>query len=68
MSRRVYQCIEWSEATQQCAVAAWVEQPSVVDVLPTLEQANSVGGAMFLSLAAIAAMSLLFPPKGVVEP
>lgn len=67
MSRRVYQCIEWIEATHDCAVAAWVEQPSFVDVLPTLEQANSVGGTMFLSLAALAAMSLLLPPRGVVE-
>lgn len=67
MSRRIYQCIEWVEATQQCAAAAWIEQPSVLDVLPTLEQANSVGGAMFLSLAALAAMSLLMPPRGVVE-
>lgn len=67
MSRRVYQCVEWIEATQECAAAAWVEQRSLVDLLPTLEQANSVGGTMFLSLAAIAAMSLLIPPRGVVE-
>lgn len=65
MSRRVYQCIEWVEATGECAAAAWVEQASFLDALPTLEQANSVGGAMFLSLAAIAAMALLFPPRSV---
>ncbi|MGY0559491.1 hypothetical protein ACW7G2_02020 [Luteimonas sp. A277] len=63
MSRRVYQCIEWVEATHECAAAAWVEHASVLDALPTLEQANGVGGAMFLSLAVIAAMTLLSPPR-----
>ncbi|MEZ0470078.1 hypothetical protein [Luteimonas salinilitoris] len=58
---RVYQCIEWNDTTQQCDVAAWIEQASILDVLPTVEQANTVGGAFFASIVAIAALSLLIP-------
>lgn len=63
MSRRVYQCIEWSEATQQCVAAAWIEQGSIVDLLPTVDQAQTVGLAMFASLVIIASMSLLSPSR-----
>lgn len=58
---RVYQCIEWNATTQVCDAAAWVEQASILDVLPTVEQANAVGFAFFASLAILASFSLLMP-------
>ena len=59
---RVLQCLDYNEAAQTCAVEAWVEQPaSFVHYLPTVDQAQTVGGAMFTAVVILAAMSLLFP-------
>lgn len=60
---RVYECVEWNPTTQACDAAAWVEQQSAPDWLPTVDQAQTVGGAVFVSLAMIAAMSLLLPSR-----
>lgn len=63
----VYECVQWNEVSQSCDVAAWVERASVLDALPSIEQAQSVGAAIFLSLALIAAMSLLLPPRSISD-
>lgn len=60
---RSYVCIEWNETTRQCEGAAWVEQASIADVLPTVEQAQAVGIVMFTTLVIIASMSLLSPSR-----
>ena len=62
---RVLQCIEWNDATQQCTTEAWVDQPSFVSMLPTMEQANSVGAVIFASLITLAAFKSLIvkPPS-----
>lgn len=61
---RVLQCVEWDEAAQTCTTEAWVEQPAAfVEYMPTVDQAQTVGVAMFLGLITIAAMSLLLPPR-----
>ncbi|MCE7031357.1 hypothetical protein LY625_01730 [Lysobacter sp. GX 14042] len=60
---RQYVCLEWNDTTQACEGAAWIEQQSAPDWLPTVEQAQTVGGAIFGSLALIAAMSLLLPNR-----
>ena len=60
---RVLHCIEWDEATRTCTTEAWVEDAGFVQYLPTVDQAQAVGGTMFAALVIIAAMSLLLPPK-----
>ena len=62
---RVLQCVQWDDATQTCATEAWIEQASILDALPTVEQANAVGLAIFLALAGIAAQGLLLPPREI---
>jgi hypothetical protein len=64
---RVYTCTEWSESAQQCVVAAWIEQPKFIDYLPNMEDAQSVGFHMFASLAILAAMALLLPPRSITD-
>lgn len=60
---RVYQCIEWNESTRACDGAAWVETASIVDALPSVEQAQEVGLAVFASLVILASFSLLLPSR-----
>lgn len=64
---RVYECVQWNEATQSCDVAAWVERVSIVGMLPTVEQAQLVGSWIFGSLVLLASMSLLFPPRSNLD-
>jgi len=63
MPRRVLECVEWNDTTQTCAVEAWVEPASLVQFLPTIDQAQAVGGAMFAACCVLAAMSLFLPPQ-----
>lgn len=63
MGTRVYTCVQWDEIAQTCSAGAWIEQASILDALPTVDQANTVGMAIFGSLALIAAMSLLTPSR-----
>jgi hypothetical protein len=59
---RVLQCTDWNETTQTCVTESWVlVDASVVSYLPTVEQAQTVGGAMFAACCVLAAMSLLLP-------
>lgn len=62
---RVLTCIDAVPAVDgSCAQQAWLEQPSWVDQLPTVEEANDIGMLFFFSLVAIAAAKRLFkPPK-----
>lgn len=47
-----------------CTQTAWIDQASVRDFLPTVEQANEVGVVMFTGLMILAvARKLLFPPS-----
>ena len=64
---RVYTCIDYDTSAGTCNAAAWIEQASILDALPTLEQAHGVGMAFFASLVVIAAMSLLLPSRGLSE-
>ena len=61
---RVLHCIEWNDTTQTCTVEAWVVQDAgLVHYLPTVDQAQAVGGAMFAACCVLAAMSLFLPPS-----
>ena len=62
---RVLACIDPVPAPDgTCAQAAFIEQPSWIDYLPTVEQANEIGVAVFTSLMILAvARKLLFPPE-----
>lgn len=64
---RVYTCVDFDTDTRTCNAAAWTEQASIVDALPTPEQAHGVGMVFFASLVLIAAMSLLLPSRGLSE-
>ncbi|MBD9368357.1 hypothetical protein [Xanthomonas sp. XNM01] len=59
---RVLTCIDPVPAEDgSCVQTAWLELPSWVDVLPTVEQANTVGPAIAGGLILLAAMRLLIP-------
>ena len=61
---RVLQCVEWNDVTQTCTTEAWVVAPAdFVSYLPTVDQAQAVGGAMFAACCVLAAMSLFLPPQ-----
>lgn len=60
---RVYECVQWNEVTQSCDAALFIERASFYAALPTVEQAQQVGGLLFGSIVALAAMSLLFPSR-----
>lgn len=64
----VYACPEFDQTTMQCASGQWVEIPDSGEawtaMLPTMEQANAVGIAMFTSLIVLVAFrDLLIPTK-----
>lgn len=61
---RVLTCLDAIPAPDgSCADARYVEQSTWVDYLPTVEQANEIGAAVFTSLMILAvARKLLFPP------
>lgn len=60
---KVLTCLDFDSTTQTCISEAWVDQSSIVDYLPTVEQANTIGAVMFTSLMTLAAARrLLFPP------
>ena len=63
--QRVLTCIQFDEATQQCATEAWVyPQDPALAALPTIEQAVEVGAAFMTSLLILAGVArLLRPPK-----
>lgn len=61
---RVLTCIDPVPAEDgTCAQAAYIEQRSIVDLLPSVEQADEVGFAFFGTVVLVAAMSLFFPSK-----
>lgn len=51
---KVLTCTDFDSTTQTCIAEAWVDQSSIVDYLPTIEQANGVGVAFAGSLILIA--------------
>lgn len=65
---RVLTCIDPVPAQDgTCSQTAWLEQPSWVGMLPTVEQANTVGPAIVFGLATLAALRLIIPSKGEDE-
>lgn len=62
---RVLACIDPSPLPDgQCQTTAWIEQGGIADMLPTMYQANVVGGAFFGSLVLIAFVKrTLKPPR-----
>ncbi|WP_036133477.1 hypothetical protein [Aerolutibacter daejeonensis] len=60
---RVLVCLDAVPAADgSCAQQAWVEQPSVADLLPTVAQANEIGWLFLGSLAVIAFVKHGFKP------
>lgn len=61
---RVLVCLDPTPAQDgSCAQTAWIEQPSIIDYLPTVEEANVVGPAFAAGLCILAALGLLNPKK-----
>lgn len=61
---RVLTCIDPLPAQDgSCAHQAWVEQGSIVQYLPTNEQAVEVGGVFFVSLFTLAAAKRILKPQ-----
>lgn len=61
---RTLACIDSVPAVDgTCAQTAWVEQASVVQYLPTVEQANLVGGVFFVAYLTLAIMQDLMSSK-----
>jgi len=62
---RVLTCIDAVPAADGSFTnTAWLDQPSWVEMLPTVEQANVVGPAIAAGLCLIAVMRLIIPKKG----
>lgn len=62
---RVLVCLDPTPAQDgSCQLQAWVEQPSIADMLPTVDQANIVGPAFVLGLCTLAALGLIRPRDG----
>lgn len=60
---RVLTCLDQQPAQDgSCAVQAWVEQPSIVAYLPTMEEANTIGFAFFAGLFVIAVVKRTMKP------
>lgn len=60
---RILTCVTYDESAKQCTHEVWVEESDWTHYLPTVEQANVVGAAMFVSVMTVAvAKRLLFPP------
>lgn len=52
--------------TGVCTAEVWVDSPSVLDAMPTVDQAQTVGGYFFASLMILAVMKrLLKPPREI---
>lgn len=65
---RTLACLDPEPAVDgTCANTAWVEQPSVVQYLPTVEQANYVGGVFFVAYVTLAVMQDLLSSKNDSE-
>lgn len=65
---RVLVCLDAVPAQDgSCALEAWMEQPAWVDYLPTVEQANTVGGAIFAAVCVVVAVKRLIFPKSTNE-
>lgn len=60
MAVRTYVCTDWDADTATCHAAEWVVHP-LIEILPTVEQAHSVGGLMFIGVMSVLAMGLLIP-------
>lgn len=58
---RVLACVEFDSTTETCTAQAWVENPSFSEMLPTVEQAQTIGNAMLIAVMAICAAGLLIP-------
>lgn len=53
--------------TGECLAEVWVQVPSWSDALPTVEEAQTVGAAFFVSLLILAAMKRLLKPQREME-
>ena len=62
---RIAHCIDPQPLVDgTCQNVAWIEQGGVADMLPTVQQANAVGSAMFVGLMILAVVKgLTKPPK-----
>lgn len=65
---RVLTCIDATPNPDgSCATSAYVEIPTWTDSLPSVEDAQLVGFDIFASLAILAAMALLLPPRNITD-
>lgn len=59
MPRYVLECSAF-DASGACVQQAWVEQSSILETLPTVDEAHMIGNAMLIAVVSICAAGLLF--------
>lgn len=50
------------QQTGECSSPVWVESPAVLDAMPSVEQANAVGGAIFAVCVVVYALRKILNP------
>lgn len=60
---RHLECVQFNSTTETCEAQAWVEHQTFASMLPTVEQAQTIGNAMLFAVMAVAATGLLIPPR-----
>lgn len=53
--------------TGVCSAEVWVESPSLLPPLPTVDQAQTVGGLLFVSLVILAVTKRLLKPSREID-
>lgn len=65
---RVLSCVDPVPASDgTCQTTAWIEQAGIADMMPTVEEGNTVGMAIFTAFVMLGMFRLLKPKKGDEE-
>ena len=65
---RVLVCLDAQpQADGSCQQSAWIEQPSILEVLPTMEVADMWGKAFFGGIVLLAVAAALLKPSRSIE-
>ena len=66
---RVLACIQWDEVAQTCQQQAWIDLPNTIEslmkMLPTVDQAQTVGAVYFGTIVLMAALGAILHPRNM---